>query len=107
LFIPVVLNLAESVSSQSVSLTLLLGAACGAVLGGIALAWLGNPGVSLSLLGGISGGVAIAAVLGLALPVALRMVSLDPKVAAGPIALAVADVLTLLLYLGLARWLLR
>jgi Mg/Co/Ni transporter MgtE len=34
------------------------------------------------------------------------MLGLDPKVAAGPIALAGTDVLTLLLYLGLARWLL-
>jgi magnesium transporter len=132
LFIPVVLNLAESVSSQSVSLTLhrlrgqrasgrmllrglrgelttglLLGSACGAAVGAVALAWLGQPSVALSLIGGISGGVAVSALLGLALPVALRMVHLDPKVAAGPIALAAADVLTLLLYLGLARWLLR
>jgi magnesium transporter len=131
LFIPVVLNLAESVSSQSVSLTLhhlrgqrasarmllggirgefttglYLGAACGAAVGTVALAWIGQWRVALSLLGGIGGGVATAAVLGLTLPVALRMVHLDPKVAAGPIALAAADVLTLLMYLGLARWLL-
>jgi magnesium transporter len=72
LFIPVVLNLAESVSSQSVSLTLhqlrgqratgglllrglrgelatgiLLGAACGASLGCVALVWLGHSRVAL------------------------------------------------------------
>jgi magnesium transporter len=131
LFIPVVLNLAESVSSQSVSLTLhqlrgqrpttgllirglrgeavtgvILGSACGAVLGLVALLWLGLPRVALCLLGGIGGGVAIAAVLGLSLPIGLRIIHLDPKVAAGPIALAGADVLTLVLYLGLARYLL-
>ena len=82
---------------------LYLGVACGAVLGTVALAWIGQWRVALSLLGGIGGGVAVAAVLGLTLPVALRMVHLDPKVAAGPIALAAADVLTLLMYLGLAR----
>jgi magnesium transporter len=132
LFIPVVLNLAESVSSQSVSLTLhqlrgqrptgsllqrglrgelatgtLLGLACGAAVGVVALAWLGHVRLALCLLGGIGGGVAGAALLGTALPIVLRMVHLDPKVAAGPIALAAADVLTLLLYFGLARWLLR
>jgi magnesium transporter len=131
LFIPVVLNLAESVSSQSVSLTLhllrgrrpgwgllaeglwkevttglLLGSVCGAAVGGVAQAWLGRPGVALSLLGGIGGGVAASALLGLATPIALRLLRLDPKVAAGPIALAAADVVTLLLYLGLSRWLL-
>jgi magnesium transporter len=128
LFIPVVLNLAESVSSQSVSLTLhllrgrrpdwllmarglraelpvglLLGAACGAAVGLVALVWLRAPRVALSLLGGISGGVAAAALLGMAMPVVLRLLRLDPRVAAGPIALAAADVVTLLLYLGLAR----
>jgi magnesium transporter len=131
LFIPVVLNLAESVASQSVSLTLhllrghrpdwrlmarsvrqelttglLLGAACGAVVGLVALLWLQHVELALCLLGGIGGGVAAAALMGLAIPITLRLFKLDPKVAAGPIALAGADVLTLLLYLGLARWLL-
>jgi magnesium transporter len=131
LFIPVVLNLAESVSSQSVSLTLhllhgkrpsggfiargfhkelstglLLGIACGAVVGIAALVWLGLPRVALCLLGGIGAGVALSAVLGMALPVILRLLKLDPKVAAGPIALAGADVATLAAYLGMARWLL-
>jgi magnesium transporter len=132
LFIPVVLNLAESVSSQSVSLTLhllhgqpasggfigrslkkelptglLLGIACGAVVGIAALLWLGLPRVALCLVGGIGAGVALSALLGMALPVILRLLKLDPKVAAGPIALAGADVATLAAYLGLARWLLE
>ncbi len=130
-FIPVVLNLAESVSSQSVSLALhalggqrptwrsllgklrdelatgtLLGAASGAVVGLVALVWLGLPRVSLCLLGGIGGGVAGAAVLGIALPMSLQLFRLEPRVAAGPVALAGADILTILIYLNLARWLL-
>jgi magnesium transporter len=131
-FIPVVLNMAESVSSQSVSLALqalhgqrptwralaadmrrelftglFLGVGAGAVIALVALVWLGQGRVALCLLGGITGGVAGAAVLGLALPVALRLVHLDPRVAAGPIALAMADIITILLYFNLARWLLR
>lgn len=130
-FIPVVLNLAESVSSQSVSLALqflhgekpswlgmatrlrtelgtgaLLGVASGAVVALTALVWLGNGWVALCLLGGIAGGVTGAAVFGLTLPIALRLLGLEPRVAAGPIALAGADVWTLILYLNLARWLL-
>jgi magnesium transporter len=130
-FIPVVLNLAESVSSQSVSLALqllhgqaprwkalaarlgselltglMLGLASGAVVGLVALAWLGHVRVALCLLGGIGGGVAGAAVLGLAFPFLLRFLHLEPRVAAGPVALAAADVLTILIYLNLARWLL-
>jgi magnesium transporter len=130
-FIPVVLNLAESVSSQSVSLALqmlhgpppswrsmlgklrgefatglLLGLGSGAIIALVALVWLGQARVALCLVGGITGGVAGAAVLGISLPILLRLLRLEPRVAAGPIALAGADVLTILLYLNLARWLL-
>jgi magnesium transporter len=132
LFIPVVLGLAESMSIQSVSLALqalhgqpphgsgfllrlrrelmtglALGVACGLLVGVIALVWLGRLRVGLSLFGGIAGGVTGAAVLGLTLPNLLRRLRLDPRVAAGPVALALADMLSILLYLNLARWLLR
>src|SRR5262249_25421713 len=119
-FIPVVLNMAESVSSQSVSLALhlltgakpswaalaprvgrelatgaLLGLASGAAVAGVAMAWQGRWGVALALLGGIGVGVMLSAAVGLAMPVVLRLLRLDPRVAAGPVALAVADVLTI------------
>ncbi len=130
-FIPVVLNMAESVSSQSVSLALMalqgqrptwksliaglrsefltglfLGLAAGAVVGLTALAWRGSPRIALCVLGGIAGGVAGAAMLGIAMPTVLRLIRLEPRVAAGPIALAGADIITILLYLNFARWLL-
>ena len=132
LFIPVVLNLAESVSTQSVSLSLqllhgqqptlrttlvklraelatglLLGLASGGAIGLIALAWQGNIRLLLILLGGIAGGVACSAVVGAAMPNLVRLARRDPHVAAGPIALASADVVTLLVYFNLARLLLR
>jgi len=131
LFIPVVLALAESVSIQSVSLALqtlhgqrprwrtllsrlgreaatgtMLGLACGLVVGSVALTWLGQGKVALCVLGGIAGGVSAAALIGVAIPNLLRMLRRDPQVAAGPVALASTDMVTLLLYFGLARWLL-
>jgi magnesium transporter len=131
LFIPVVLALAESVSIQSVSLALQtlhgqrptwsalvsrlrrelltglsLGGASAVVVGIVALVWLRQPWVVVCLLGGIAGGVAGAALLGLAVPYLLRILRRDPQVAAGPIALASSDMLTLLIYFNLARWLL-
>ena len=130
-FIPVVLNLAESVSSQSVSLALqtlhgqpaswkmlpgtlagelatglMLGLTAGSAVGLVGLAWLGQARVALCLLGGIGAGVASAAILGMAVPFVLRLLRLEPRVAAGPVALAGADIITILLYLNLARWLL-
>jgi magnesium transporter len=50
--------------------------------------------------------VAGAAVLGLVMPIVLRLLRLEPRVAAGPIALAGSDVITIVLYLSLARFLL-
>jgi len=84
----------------------MLGLGAGAVVALAALVWRGNGKVALALLGGIAGGVATSAVLGMTLPIVLRLLRLDPRVAAGPIALAGADVITILLYLSLAQWLL-
>jgi magnesium transporter len=131
LFIPVVLALAESVAIQSVTLALqtlhgqrptwgrllvrlrreagtggLLGVASGLAVGLVAVVWLRQGGVALCLLVGIAGGVTAAAVLGVTVPTLLRLLRRDPQVAAGPIALALADMATLLLYFNLARWLL-
>ena len=44
---------------------------------------------------------------GAAMPNLLRLMRFDPRVAAGPIALASADVVTILIYFNLARLLLK
>ena len=131
LFIPVVLALAESVAIQSVSLTLesshhrrpnwrtlvaklrmeaqtgiMLGAACALVVSMVAVVWLGQLKVAASLLGGIAGGVTAAALIGVTMPNVLRMLDREPQVASGPVALALTDMVTLLVYFSLARFLL-
>ena len=140
-FIALVTGMAEGVAIQSVSLALqtmhgrrptwgvigrkvgrevlvglLLGAACGLIVGAVAYAWKGSAAAGLSLCVGIAGGVAASAAVGLALPFLLRMVRRDPQVASGPIsflsvvgtngAFVAADMITLLLYFNLGRWLL-
>ncbi|MBL9093501.1 MAG: magnesium transporter [Planctomycetaceae bacterium] len=128
LFIPVVLALAESVSIQSVSLALqvlrgkqptvseiignlrsevltgaFLGAASGAAVAVVAFLWLGQVRVVLCLLGGITGSVTCAAVIGVSMPNLIRFFHREPQVAAGPVALATTDMLTLFFYFTLAR----
>ena len=128
LFIPVVLALAESVSIQSISLTLqmlrgqpstwllifqklhreavvgiLLGGASGLAVGMVALAWLHQLPLALCVLGGITAGVASAAVLGAMVPNLLRHLKLDPHLAAGPVVLALTDVITLVCYFCIAH----
>ncbi|UYP32581.1 hypothetical protein OEG79_15570 [Pseudomonas sp. Z8(2022)] len=44
--------------------------------------------------------------LGLSIPALLHALRLDPKIAAGPVPLAVTDLCTLLFYFSLAAWLL-
>jgi magnesium transporter len=54
----------------------------------------------------VNGGVYGAAVFDQTMPNLLRILKRDPRVAAGPIALAASDMLTLLLYVNFARLLL-
>jgi magnesium transporter len=131
MFIPIVLALAESVSIQSLTLTLqaheagrfqwrklvsalrreamisvLLGLSCGSLVGLIAWIWQGRGLVGLCMVVSIAFSVTAAALFGLAVPTALRAIQRDPKTASGPIVLAMTDVATLISYLGLAAALL-
>jgi magnesium transporter len=131
MFLTVVLALAESVSIQSMTLTLqvflqqqaswrrifsrvqkeiftsaLIGAASGCVVGLVAFLWKGD------FLQGLAVGVSIwlammtACLLGVILPTLIRKLRIDPKIASGPIVLAFADIATLLFYFSIANWLL-
>lgn len=126
LFMPVVLALAESVSIQSMTLTLqalhgglpgpavvaravarelatavLLGAACGGLVALVVRLWRGDSAAALVIGGTILLAMVTACVLGVLLPTAVRALRLDPKLAAGPLVLALADVLALLFYFSL------
>jgi magnesium transporter len=127
LFVPVVLALAESVTIQSVTLALqglrasrtsasklvhrvlaeagtgaILGCALATLVGTVAIAWQGQWRVGAIVFAGIAGGVACAAMIGVAVPTILRMLKRDPQVAAGPVCLASADAAALLIYFTVA-----
>jgi len=127
LFIPVVLALAESVSIQSVTLTLqslhdrqagllprgrsltkelgtatLLGLGCGGIVGGVAGLWQRDVPLGATILVAITASMITASVLGVLLPSTLRWLRRDPSIASGPIVLALADIATLLFYFNLA-----
>ena len=86
---------------------LLLGVACGGLVGMAAMVWRPLAAVALVILASIVLSITTATVFGLSAPVALRAAQRDPRVASGPIALAMTDVATLVYYLGLATLLLR
>jgi magnesium transporter len=131
LFMPVVLALAESVSVQSVSLTLQglhavqvswrvvlsglwrelrtavpLGLACGTIVGLVAWSWQRDAVVAITVAATIVLAMVAACLWGVTLPTVLRLARKDPKIASGPIVLALADLTTLGLYFSLGSGLL-
>ena len=126
-FLALVLGLAESVSVQSMTLAIqtlrgmkptlkwyltavrreiltgvLIGAASGLIVGLIVFVWRGDPMAAVVIGGGIGGALVGACFFGLSVPAVLHTFQLDPKIAAGPITLGCTDVLTLIVYFGLA-----
>jgi magnesium transporter len=83
-----------------------LSLACAAVVALVVLVWRGAGAAVAVIAAGAAGAVAMACVVGVTVPAVLHRLRLDLRLAAGPIALAVADVFTVVWYLGLAaRWL--
>jgi magnesium transporter len=131
MFITVVLALAESVSIQSMTLTLqvflqqrvswqriftavrkeifiaaMLGTGSGIVVGATAFFWKGDLREGFIIAASIWLSMMTACLLGVVVPTAIRTFHIDPKVAAGPIVLAAADIATVLFYFATAAWLL-
>ncbi|MFC2049081.1 magnesium transporter [Chlamydiota bacterium] len=130
-FIPLVLTLSESISIQSMTLSLrflhvrkvhwgqvgkralvemrsslMLGFTSAVLISLFYFAW----SVDLKPIMGIGLSVIMAmvfsALFGALFPIVLHSMRLDPKVAAGPVVLMMADVLTIALYLGLNTFIL-
>jgi len=124
-FLTLVLGLSESVAVQSVALTVqalhvvgpslawyrralwrelrtavMLGVACGTLVALTVVAWRGDETAAVAIGVSIVVTQIVAAFWGTSVPAALHAMRLDPKVAAGPVALALTDLATIVLYLG-------
>lgn len=131
-FLTLVLGLGESVSIQSMTValqnlhfgipswrgylgwlrrevasTLLLGLACGSIIAGLAWLWRGEPLPGLVIGLSILLSITAAGILGMSVPTLLQAIREDSKIAAGPVTLALTDIITLLFYLNAATLLLR
>ena len=132
MFIPLVLTISESISTQSMThsfqilrkhnvtmrkifwqmfletrVSLLMAFTSGALVGLVSLFWDGDRRVSLVIASGIAISVVLSSVIGASIPLFLHLKKLDPKVASGPVVLTIADVITTVLYLSIAScWLL-
>ena len=127
-FMTMVLALNESVSIQAMSVTiqtlrgvplswrwffgalrrelasaLLLATGCGGTVAVIVLAWQ-HDGLAAAVIGGsITLSLLMATFFGLGVPTLLHALKLDPKIAAGPVTLALADLCALGFYFSIAR----
>jgi magnesium transporter len=128
LFVPLVLAIGESVSSQTAAIVmktlmtgaipraqiasflgkelwigLLVGIYAGFVVGLLILLWRVKTIVALTVGGSIGIAVVWAALLGVAIPYILRRTRVDPSIASGPVVLFLCDLSTLLIYFGGAQ----
>jgi magnesium transporter len=131
-FLTMVLGLNESVSAQSMSVTiqalravpvtwgwfaaalrkefltaLLIGLSCGALVGAIVWVWRRDVSGALVIGGSIVISLVSACLVGLCVPSLLHRFKLDPKIAAGPVTLALADTFALVIYFTSAWLVLR
>jgi magnesium transporter len=130
-FLTLVLGLGESVSIQSMTVTIqalrgraptlrwyvgalqrelgtavLLGLASGSVVGLFVWLWRGTGLAGFTIGASVLLSLCMACFFGLSVPTLLHALKLDPKIAAGPITLGLTDVFTLLFYFSLAALLL-
>jgi magnesium transporter len=72
--------------------------ACGVVVSAIVFVWRNDFAGAFVIGGSIAVSMVSACVLGLGVPSLLHRFKLDPKIAAGPVTLAVADFVALVVY---------
>ena len=82
----------------------LLGLGCGLVVGTVVVLWRGELDVAGAIASSITLSMIIACLLGVLFPTVLHAIRADPRIAAGPVVLAAADVATLLFYFGLGTY---
>jgi magnesium transporter len=131
-FLTMVLGLNESVSAQSMSVTIqmlraapvtwtwfrtalrrefvtafLIGLGCGLVVAAIVILWRHDLRAAFAIGGSIALSLISASLFGLGVPSLLHRLDLDPKIAAGPVTLALADIFALIIYFTTASLVLQ
>jgi len=131
MFIPLVLSLSESISMQAMTVSIylmthkkhkwsmifaytfreiglytMIALTASLSVGLLSLLWCDGRGPSFIIFVSIFISIIVTAILGAMVPIILHRWRLDPKVASGPIVLMLADMITTLIYLSLAFWLL-
>jgi magnesium transporter len=87
---------------REVAVSFCMGVCAALLAGGFSYVWNRHIGTTIALVLGITFAVSAAAVIGFSIPVLLHRLKLDLKIASGPVALAIADIVTIMFYLSAA-----
>jgi magnesium transporter len=130
-FLTLILGLGESVSMQSMTLTIqalrahrptmhwfgkemfkelgtaiLLGFVSGSAVALTVFIWKGEVITAVIIGGSLIFSLTASCLAGLSIPTLIHSLRLDPKISAGPLTLAIADLFTIFIYFNVANWVL-
>ncbi|MGP1909862.1 magnesium transporter [Metabacillus sp. JX24] len=81
---------------------LIIGLTCGVLIAGIAYVWQGNPILGIVVGSSLVVTLIIGTLAGTVIPLILHKFKIDPAVASGPLITTLNDILSLLIYFGIA-----
>ncbi len=127
LFVPVVLGISESTGVQGATIVVrnltlghvslkdlgalffrevivgvLIGFACGMIVGVVAYFWQKNNLLGVALASSMMLAIIFSGLIGLTLPLLFRRFKIDPAIASGPLVLAICDLQTLMVYFSVS-----
>jgi len=95
------------VVARELKVGLLMGVTCGVILALVAYLWHGPAMLGVVLGAAMFFAIIVAATTGTLVPVVLKKLNIDPAISSGPFVTTANDITGLLIYLGLATYLLQ
>jgi magnesium transporter len=83
---------------QELIISTLMGIACGAVSGLVAILWHGDPALSITVTVSMMAAIVASALMGVVVPYLFRLVNIDPAIAAGPLVTTIDDIIAIGIY---------
>jgi len=90
-------NLGKFLGKELVVSTL-MGIACGAISGLVAMLWHGDPMLSITVTVSMMTAIVASAIMGVLVPYLFRLINIDPAIAAGPMVTTIDDIIAIGIY---------
>jgi magnesium transporter len=90
-------NLGKFLGKELIVSTL-MGIACGAISGLVAILWHGDPTLSIVVTVSMMAAIIASAIMGVLVPYLFRLINIDPAIAAGPLVTTIDDIIAIGIY---------